>query len=93
MKKRSLKLGLNKSNISNLGNLESIKGGGHSRKDFCIESLSAAVHVCCDTTDGGGGPTGGTLCGNTQEAFCGYNTNEVHSCGHTNCMPTQNTAC
>ncbi|MFK7747672.1 MAG: hypothetical protein AB8B65_04735 [Kordia sp.] len=54
MKKRILKLGLTKSKISNLSDLHTIKGGNstYSEEQYCIESLTRAIDVCCKT-DGG----------------------------------------
>ncbi|MEM6720204.1 MAG: hypothetical protein AAF611_12840 [Bacteroidota bacterium] len=51
MKKKTLKLGLSKLKISNLSNLEAIKGGyrSHSEEVTCIESLTFAIDLCCDT--------------------------------------------
>jgi hypothetical protein len=93
MKKQKIKLGLTKSSISNLSNLQNIRGGNgtYSVEYFCIESFTVALEQCCGTvgTGGGGtgGTTGGTLCGNTLELNCGYNTYEVYSCEETGCCP------
>ncbi|WP_298508308.1 hypothetical protein [uncultured Kordia sp.] len=59
MKKRILKLGLSKSKISNLSNLDAIKGGNttFSEESTCIESLTFAIDLCCDTD--GCGTNGG----------------------------------
>lgn len=54
MKKRSLKLGLSKSKISDLTRLNAITGGDltYSEENTCIESLTFAIDLCCDTNGG-----------------------------------------
>jgi len=51
MKKKTLKLGLSKLKISNLSNLHKIKAGNgtYSEERNCIESLTFAIDLCCDT--------------------------------------------
>ena len=90
MKKQKFKLGLHKSIVSNLNNLEAIKGGDptYSVELFCIASFTVAIGICCDTNGGTGGETegalcgatGGAICGNTVGSFCGYETYEVFGC-------------
>ncbi|AXG69413.1 hypothetical protein KORDIASMS9_01635 [Kordia sp. SMS9] len=51
MRKKTLKLGLGKLKISNLHNLDTIKAGNgsHSEESTCIESLTFAIDLCCNT--------------------------------------------
>ena len=55
MKKRKLKLDLNKLSISSLRNLDMIKGGNqtYSEDVTCIVSLTFAIEICCKDTDNG----------------------------------------
>ncbi len=57
MRKKTLKLGLGKLKISNLSNLDAIKAGngGHSEESTCIESLTFAIDLCCDSDGCGRG--------------------------------------
>jgi hypothetical protein len=54
MKRKKLKLDLNKFSISSLRNLESIRGGNetYSEDVTCIVSLTYAIEICCKNTGG-----------------------------------------
>lgn len=49
MKKQSFKLGLKKSSVSNLNNIQG-GFGGYSVAKFCIATFTVADNVCCDQT-------------------------------------------
>lgn len=72
MKKQKLKLQLKKHNVSDLNNL---KGGKKN-----ITDIDSDWGLCGDTH------TGHTILQNaTCGAYCGYETWEVYSCGHSKC--------
>ena len=71
MKKRNLKLGLQKMNISNLQNLRAVKGG------------QGSVQLCSET-DCGETPNcetqGGYVCGETMATDCGIDVTLGETC-------------
>ncbi|WP_298508310.1 hypothetical protein [uncultured Kordia sp.] len=77
MKKQTLKLQLKRQKVSDLNNL---RGGKN------ISDIDSQHGVCDDTNPN-------RTINATCNAFCTYETWEVFSCGHTNCMgggtPTQ----
>ncbi|MBC8757565.1 hypothetical protein H2O64_23055 [Kordia sp. YSTF-M3] len=83
MKKQKLKLGLQKSRISNLQTLNTVKGGNGSDLSACIKCVDTSVHTenedeCNESANCPG--SGGYLCGGSARLNCSIPTNPETPC-------------